>query len=105
MADWAFFCDTIISNNCSYRKIPLYISFVEAGGISTNKAMAKTHKKERLAVLQKLFPQFISDYVECDRLKKDLQLYQNSRLIQLIKKLQKSKFYIILSKWKVKKTY
>lgn len=98
VSDWEFFIVCLAKHNCSYRKIDMAITHFDTGGISSQVEVRKNITPlERQKVMMKHFPLIYEDYVmfisEKTRLKKELAFYQNSRLIQLMKRIQQSNLY------------
>jgi glycosyltransferase involved in cell wall biosynthesis len=98
VSDWEFFIVSLAKYNCSYRKIDMVISHFDTGGISSQVEVRKNITPlERQKVMMKHFSLIYEDYAmfisEKSRLKKELAFYENSKLIQLIKKIQQSSLY------------
>ena len=93
IADWVFFLKAVLQYRVSYRRLDMYISFFEEGGISTDVNNQKLIVQQRNNVLQKFFPLIFSDYkfyeTELEKLQIVLNSYRNSRLIQFVRVLQK----------------
>lgn len=93
IADWVFFVKAILVHKVSYKHLDLYISFFEHGGVSTQSQHKEQMDTDRSNLFMELFPRIFPDYLrllnELDLQKKDLNAYRNSRLIQVVKMLQK----------------
>lgn len=97
-SDWAFFINAIMKEKCTYKQLDLYISFFEGGGISSNPNYFNVQKKERAEVFSTLFPEQYEDYNYLFEKLEELAYYQKSKLVQVAKKIQKSKIYRFLRK-------
>jgi len=83
VADWELYCKAYISNN-KFRKINTVLCFYDLTGVSArNQDLLRI---ERLSVLNNTIPKFYSDYVE-------LAFYEQSMIIQLVKKILQSNIY------------
>ena len=91
ISDWEFFVVCIIKNNNSYKKIAHTISHYDIDGVSSNNLELLIYERE--IALQKLFPLIYEDYINYITLRKELKFYLNSRIIQLIKRIQKKYWY------------
>ena len=93
IADWVFFVKVILVHQVSYKHLDVYISFFEHGGVSTQSQHMAEMNNDRSDLFMELFPRIFPDYLKLvatlDRQKKELNAYQNSRLIQAVKTLQK----------------
>ena len=90
-ADYYFFLKSIIKHSCSYQHLKFTLTNFDTNGISSLSVDAK--KKERLKALHSLFPAEF-DYIEKIIAEKTaLAYYENSRLIQAIKKMQTHTLY------------
>jgi glycosyltransferase involved in cell wall biosynthesis len=96
VSDWEFFILTLIINQCPYKRINHNISFFEAGGISDNVLNTSKYLKEVDETLKKYFPLMYEDYVEYHKIKTELITYNNSRIIQFIKRLQNTWIYNLI---------
>jgi len=93
VADWEFFFKTIIISNCSYKYINETICKYDETGISSNPKFKNELKNQREKILKSIYPMREEDYMEVVEEKKELQFYRDSRLIQLMKKIQQSNLY------------
>lgn len=99
VSDWEFFIDVLIKHKCSYRHLDEIITVNQRGGISTNSKYHAIQMKERIEVIKRVLPEFYDTTVEYYELKDRLLFYENSRLIQLIKRIQNSKLYKLKRKY------
>jgi glycosyltransferase involved in cell wall biosynthesis len=93
IADWVFFVKVIMLYDVSYKHLDMYISFFEDGGISTESALKNELQEQRSDLFMTLFPKIFPDYIEMQQelrvLKSELNSYKNSRVIQIIRGIQK----------------
>ncbi len=87
VSDWEFFLKAIILKQCSYKHVPIILSFFEDGGMCTNPDMKNVQLSEREKVLKELFPLIYNDYVAYNKQKNQLLQYSNSRLLNFIAKV------------------
>ncbi len=93
VSDWEFFILSLIIHKCSYQNVNKTISFFEGGGISSSVKFKDKQNEERVNILTTSFPLMYDDYIEFKKQTQELIHYKNSRIIQIIKKFQESKFY------------
>ena len=105
VSDWEFFLKTLIIGQCSYRHIDFLLVFFDPNGISSDSADIDFRAKEGEKVIKDNFPMLYEVYLELASLRKELfylkneiNKYRSSRIIQLIKKVQSSRFYKNLKK-------
>ena len=89
VSDWEFFIDVIIINKCTYEHCGLTVSNFDLSGMSSLKENREKLKAERHSVIKKHIDLIINEYFTLER---KLNKYKNSRIIQLVKKMQ-DKFY------------
>jgi glycosyltransferase involved in cell wall biosynthesis len=92
-ADWEFFIKAIFINNFSYKYIDVNISNYEGNGLSSTVDSRKIMFEEKKNTFRKYFPNFFDDYELFYINHQELMYYRNSKLIQVVKKIQFSKFY------------
>lgn len=90
-SDSVFFINSIILNKSSYKKINKVISFFNLDGISLKNIDATI--TERCKYLKNNFEDVYDVYFEYLQLKKHTELYNGSKLIKLIAKIQKKSIY------------
>lgn len=93
VSDWEFFILTLVKNGCSYKHIDFTISYFNFDGISSDAKSRETMTRESEEVLRKYFPMMYDDYIELKQSRKELEFYRSSKGVQMIKKLQQSKWY------------
>lgn len=99
VSDWEFFVNVFIKHKCSYRYYDEIITVMQSGGISTNSKYHAIQLKERMEAIKRVLPEFYDTAVEYYELKNELAYYKNSRLVQLIKKIQNSNLYKLRTKY------
>lgn len=98
-ADWVHLIENIGLRNATYEHINKTITFFQEDGISSMQTSQTQIKKERAVYLNSIIPSIIqSDYLNYIATLEEIQFYQSSRLIQLVKKFQESKLYRSLRK-------
>jgi len=99
VSDWEFTCIAFLLNK-KFIKVNSTLSYYDIKGVSSDINNTETMSIEREAVLRKLIPGMYDDYIELFNTKNQLekceiqlQYYNNSKLVQLVKRLQQSKIY------------
>jgi glycosyltransferase involved in cell wall biosynthesis len=103
VSDWEFFLNVCIKNHCSTRHVNEVFTVYQQGGITQSKAHFQVQRTERLRSLKALFPDFYDLIVTNEELKSNLDFYENSRLIQILARLQRSKLNQLRNKWRRRK--
>ena len=93
VSDWEFYIKTIIISQCSYLHIPVLLIYCDVNGISWNSGNREILEGERTKVIKEYFPEMYEIYQQFRSLYNKNRHYHNSRLIQLIVKLQSSALY------------
>ncbi|MDR2909758.1 MAG: glycosyltransferase [Bacteroidales bacterium] len=93
VSDWEFLINAIFKFQCSYQYISSVLTYIDNSGISSNIAFQELCQKERENVLKESFPMMYDDYRQLLSLSKEIIPYRNSRLIQVIRKMQSTSFY------------
>ncbi len=91
VSDWEFFLKAFLKSSCSYKHIDRIFTVYQKGGISTNSEYFHVQNEERKSALMRIFPEFYDIINENIELKKELDFYKNSRIIQLVKNIQASR--------------
>jgi glycosyltransferase involved in cell wall biosynthesis len=74
VSDWEFFLLTIIKHNTTYLHLKFPISVYDMNGMSENPANKQLMASEVKESLSRHFPNFLPDYEELHRLRKELDL-------------------------------
>jgi glycosyltransferase involved in cell wall biosynthesis len=93
ISDWEFFLIAIVKFECSYKHIALLVTYFDKTGISSDKKYIKNQLNDRQIFFHKNYPLMYDDYLMFYEMSKEIVYYRNSRLIQLIKKIQFSPVY------------
>lgn len=93
VSDWFFFIKVILIHNASYVHVNKIISYFELGGFSNNEIHSQKSSKERQFILKSNFPFLYDDYLSYNQLKKDLFIFNHSRIIKICMKIINSKLY------------
>ena len=93
ISDWEFFIKTIIISQCSYLHIPFTLLYIDTNGISWVSVNQELLEMERMKIIKENFPIMHEVYQRIRFLNNEMLYYQNSKLIQLIKKIQLSDIY------------
>jgi glycosyltransferase involved in cell wall biosynthesis len=97
ISDWEFFLKVILIEKCSYKHFPQKLTFFNDEGISSK--LLELVKQERKHCFIKLFGESLfSDFSNYKICEEKLALYENSRIIRIVKKIQSSKIYQIFLK-------
>jgi glycosyltransferase involved in cell wall biosynthesis len=99
VSDWEFFLNAFLIHKCSYKHINHTTTIYQRGGISTSAHHNTIQMQERNSVLQRMFPELYETITENYEMKEKLAYYTNSRLVQIIKKLQHSRLYKFKNKF------
>jgi hypothetical protein len=99
VSDWEFFLNALVRYGCSYRHIRKVFTVYQQGGISLNATYNRLQAEERQTALKKAFPLLYDTIAGNLSMKEQLRLYENSRLIQLCKRLQNSRLNGIRNKY------
>jgi len=99
VSDWEFFINALIKYKCSYQHINEIITVNQPGGISTDSKYHAIQMKERTDAVKRILPEFYDTTIEYYNFENQLSYYNNSRLVQLIKKIQYSKLYQLKNKF------
>lgn len=99
VSDWEFFINVLIKHKCSYRHFDEIVTVMQSGGMSTNAKYHSVQLKERTDAIKRILPEFHDTTIEYYNLKNELAYYRNSRLVQLIKKIQNSNLYKLRTKY------
>lgn len=86
-ADWAFFLDSIIKNNASYKHINKIITIFPLGGISSKASSHALVDAERMNYLRSNYPIILDEYNRLMMLEQKMNLLQKSRLIKFLRKI------------------
>ena len=91
VSDWEFFLKAVIEYRCTYKHYPYLLSHFNWEGISsTNAALSG---KESNAVLRERYPMMYDDYIQLASMSNEIIHYRNSRIIQIVRKFQKSNVF------------
>jgi glycosyltransferase involved in cell wall biosynthesis len=82
-SDWEFFVKAIIRNNCSYLHLDFPVSVYNMNGISENPDYRQHMYSEVKNSLNEHFPNFLSDYDELHRLRKEMALMKKKLRLRL----------------------
>ncbi len=93
IADWQFLVNALITNNSTYKFVNKIICFYDYNGISSNPKLFKILVSQREEVLKKDFPMFYDDYIEFQKQNNELYYYKSSKIVQLVRRIQKSNLY------------
>ena len=96
VSDWKFWMQAIVIHQCSHRYIPEIISFFEYGGISSHHNYVQLQKEERNKILNELFNLQEFHFENIIQRMHLLDYYENSRLVQIFKRLQTNKLYTMI---------
>jgi glycosyltransferase involved in cell wall biosynthesis len=99
VSDWEFFLNALVRYGCTYRHITKVFTVYQQGGISVNATYNRAQAEERQTALKKAFPLLYDTIAGNLSMKEQLRLYENSRLIQLCKRLQNSRLNGIRNKY------
>ncbi len=95
-SDFELFVKSIICKNLSYKYINIDVSVFYTNGVSNNIQKAKEEKE---LILKTLFPRIYSDYKYFIEIERKYNLLMSSRLINLVLRFLRSKYYLIIKKW------
>ena len=96
ISDWEFFLKTIIKEQCSYQHIPFLFVYFDINGISWRPFYKELSNSEGENVIKEHFPMQYDYYLRLMsllKIEREMNSYKQSRLIQLIRKIQLSGFY------------
>jgi len=86
-ADWAFFLDSIIKDNATYKHINKIITTYSLGGISSQPNSQALVEAERLNYLRSNYPLVLDEYNKLLLLEQKFNLLQKSRAINFLQKI------------------
>lgn len=93
VADWEFLLNILIKNNFTYKHINKTVCFYDYNGMSSNPESAQEYVLQREKILKNMFPRIYDDYLEFNRIRKNLVPYENSFLIRQVSKLHQNRIY------------
>jgi glycosyltransferase involved in cell wall biosynthesis len=99
VSDWEFFIEVFIRHHCTYRHVKQVFTVYQSDGISISQTHQEMQTEERRAAFQRIFPEFYDLIMENQALKEKLSSYEQSRVIQFLKKLQNSQLNKIKNKY------
>lgn len=89
VSDWEFFLLAINKYNCTYKYMPFIVTNFMYDGISSKQENLEFLMDERRRVLETHFPSYLKDYIELDKLHKEILLLRKSRVFKLSQKFKK----------------
>jgi glycosyltransferase involved in cell wall biosynthesis len=92
VSDWEFFVLTIIKYNVTYFHLELPVSVFDTNGISENPANKQLMVSEVKESLSRHFPNFLPDYVELHRLRKELDLMKKKFMLKIKHSLIRNRY-------------
>ena len=99
VSDWEFFIEVFIRHHCTYRHVKQVFAVYQGGGLSVSRTQQEAQDEERRTALKRIFPEFYDLIMENRALKEKLASYEQSRVIQFLKKLQNSRINRIKNKY------
>ena len=92
VSDWEFWLKTIIKGQCSYLHIPFLLVYYDIEGMSWTSHF-NLLEMEKAKILEENFPEMYEFYKELLALREEMHFYKDSKLIQIVRKIQMSRFY------------
>lgn len=89
-ADWAFFLDSLVKYNATYKHLHKIITVYELGGISSQINSREQIEKERLNYLKEKYSLILHENQKVLVLEQKIKLLHKSRLIKYIQKIYPS---------------
>jgi glycosyltransferase involved in cell wall biosynthesis len=89
IADWKFELLAICKYNATYEHIPMFSVQCEWGGLSKKPESWKTILGERKETLEKEFSAYLPDYIELDRVQKELDAVNRRLYIRISHKINR----------------
>ncbi len=88
-SDWLFFLEVLLEHGCSYRHLPVTVSYFAMDGISCSPETAGLPRREQLGVLEKKYPLFLPDYKRLQQLENETAAWESSREYRAYRWLKK----------------
>ena len=108
-SDWLFFLEVLLEHGCSYRHLPVTVSYFAMDGISCSPETAGLPRREQLGVLEKKYPRFLPDYERLQQLENETAAWKSSREYRAYRVLKRigviscTVFFVRVMRWTKRK--